>query len=106
MIGLKISVQSKVFFCHNLEPEVSSFILADFSGFVSFFQDRSAVPQVQPYGSWKLQAVQVSYLQGFQDFILSGIHIWNHIQCESHPKKKPISNLYISPCAQNREDFS
>lgn len=35
MTGLKISVLSKIFFCHKLVPEVSSFILVDFSGFVS-----------------------------------------------------------------------
>lgn len=35
MVGLKMSVQSKVCFCHKLGPEASRFIQAIFLGFAS-----------------------------------------------------------------------
>lgn len=70
-------------------------------------QDWSAVPQVQPYGSWRLQAVQSSYLQFMelqknQDFVLSGIHF----QSKSNQKKSQFLTFHSSSCAQNKEDFS
>lgn len=87
-------------------------LLADLSGFVTSLillfkynlnllwelQDWSTVPQVQPYDSWKSQALQASFLQGFpiygtlenQDFRFS---VWNPYPVWEPYKKKSISDL-------------
>lgn len=110
MAGLKMSVQSKAWFCHRLEHKVSRFIVAAFSVFFNkalFNCDDSPVvtfrTNVENHkqshresGSCKLyQHVACGAPQfmvdhrTFQNRILSGVyvHLWK-------PPKKPISDLY------------
>lgn len=68
-------------------------------------QDWNAVPQAQPYGSWKLQAVQASYLQGFPVYGTLKksrfCSIWKPYTVWEPLKKTPISDLlHFSLCPE------